>query len=388
MKSTALLLLIPLLAGCGKQPAPPPPQPQAVTVAAPERREVTIYREFPATLVGNRTVEIRARVRGVLSVDPQAPDYDGRIVEKGAPLFVIEPEPYLQSVRADEAAVGRTTAARDLADKRYQRVNRAGQTRAVSELEVEIAAAELAETEAAVNQAKAKLEESRITAGYTRIAAPFSGRMSRLEVDPGNLVGATESTLLATIIDESPMYAEFEVPERSLLRFLEQRSQGAEAPQDSGAKLRLKLADGSIHGSPGEIIYLDNQVDPSTRTAKVRASFPNPDAALAAGLYGLVGYPTGPDPADPTVSEALLVPSASVLRDLGGSFVWIIDDQNVVRRRAVEPGAAIEAPTVDPNAPRRMQTVILKGLEGSEQVIVSGLQRAREGATVDPQPEN
>lgn len=386
MKRLILLLLPALLVGCGKKSTAPAPPALPVTVAKPAKREVTVYREFPATLVGSREIDIRARVRGILSLAGNLPGFDpefaGNVVRKDQPLFVIEPEPYAQATRAAEAAVAQAEATRDLAGKRFARIQRASNSNAVSELDVEIAAAELAQAEAAVSQASANLEEAKINQGYTVIRAPVTGRISRLFVDPGNLVGATESTLLATIIDDSSMLAYFEVPERPLIRYFGLRSEkeGEAAPYQ--AKIRLKLADGSIYPETGSIDYLENQVDPSTRTAKVRAVFANPDARLSSGLYGLVGYPGGPNPDDPTVSEAILVPSVAILRDLEGDFVWVVDDQNVVVRRKVETGDAVEAP----GTPRTMETVILSGLDGTENVIVSGLQRARAGATVTPQP--
>ncbi|MCH7227272.1 efflux RND transporter periplasmic adaptor subunit [Haloferula sp. A504] len=385
MKRLVLILPLLLLAGCGKKAEAPTPQPLPVTVAPPSKREVVVYREFPSTLVGAQEIEIRARVRGTLSLAADVPDFAGKRVQKGAPLFVIEPEPYEQQSLAAQAAVDRAVAARDLARKRYERVQRAAQTNAVSEIDVEIAAAELAETEAAISQAEASLEEAKINEGYTAIEAPISGRMSRLMVDPGNLVGATDSTLLATIIDDSEILAYFEVPEREALRYFELRDSGA-AEKVYQKEIRLKLADGSIHAQTGRIDYIENKVDPATRTVKVRAVFPNESGALNSGIYGLIGYPAGPDPTNPTATEALLVPSAAILRDLGGNYVWVVDEDNIVRRRPVDAGDAVEKPVTDPNMPRTLETVVTKGLDGTEKVIISGLQRAREGAPVTPVP--
>jgi len=377
------LLIIPacLLAACGEKNDTPPPQPLPVTVATPEKREVIVHREFPSTLVGAQEIEIRARVSGILSLAPEAPDFAGRRIAQGAPLFVIEPEPYAQQTRAAQAAVDRATAARDLARKRFDRVSRASQTQAVSEIDVEIASAELAETEAAISQAAAELEKAKINEGYTTITAPISGRMSRLLVDPGNFVGTGGPTHLATIIDDSVMHAYFEVPERIAIQYFEKRDNN-EALQVYEKPIRLKLADGTIHTHPGRIDYIENQVDPATRTATVRAVFDNPDGALTSGLYGLVGYPTGPEPGTPSVTQGILVPAVAVLRDLGGNFVWTVDDNNIVHRRPVTTGAAVESTT----EPRSLQTVILNGLDGTEKVIIAGLQRAREGAPVTPVP--
>ncbi|MEM9236982.1 MAG: efflux RND transporter periplasmic adaptor subunit, partial [Verrucomicrobiota bacterium] len=273
-----------------------------------------------------------------------------------------------------------------LAQKRYERVAKAAKTRAVSEIDVEIAAAEVSQSAASVSQAVAQLDEAKINAGYTRITAPISGRLSQSLVDPGNLVGATESTLLTTIIDDSRIRAFFEVPERDMIRYLGERALEGGVEHFADREMRLVLANGTIYDKFGTIDFIDNTIDPSTRTAKVRALFPNKEAKLSSGLYGLVGFPAGPDPNDPHVTSGLLVPSVAVLRDLGGDFVWIVDEQNTVRRRGVEAGASVEKPVTDENALKERETVIVKGLDGSENVIVAGLQRARDGAIVQPMP--
>lgn len=378
-----VILPVALLAACGEKTEAPKPQPLPVTVDQPAKREVMVHQEFPATLVGTQEIQIHARVQGILSLHPDAPEFAGRKVAEGTPLFQIEPETYQQATREAEAMLDRASAARDLAEKRLARMQGAGA--GVSALQVEVAEAELDEARAAESEARARVEKARINEGYTVINAPVTGRMSRLLVDPGNLVGTGGATHLATIIDDSTMLAYFEVPERTAIKYFEKRDND-EALQVYEKPIRLKLADGTIYPKPGRIDYIENQVDAATRTAKVRAFFPNPDGALSSGLYGLVGYPTGPEPGNPTVTEGLLVPSVAVLRDLGGSFVWVVDENDIVRRRTVTTGAAVEKPVTDPNAPRILETVILHGLEGGEKVIVSGLQRAREGAPVTPIP--
>ena len=122
---------------------------------------------------------------------------------------------------------------------------------------------------------------------------------------------------------------------------------------------------------------------PAACTADVRAVFPNPDGKLASGLYGLVGYPSVfPNSRQP---NSVLVPAVSILRDLAGDFVWALDENNVVRRRGVESGTTVPRPASDPNAVPQRDMIILKGLTKEDRVIVSGLQRAREGATVAPE---
>ncbi len=383
MKPVILLALaVAAAASCKKAADPVAPPPAPVTVAAPVSRELVVYRDFPATLAALNKIEINARVFGVLE---QATFTEGGPVEAGAPLFEIERAPYELAVAAAQADLERAEAAELLAEQRKTRFS--GADGAISKLDVEEAVAGLAQATASVNQARAELENARLELGYTKIVAPVSGRMSRVLVDVGNLVGGSQPTHLATIVDDSQIYAYFDVPERALIAFYDRRGESETGVEHLDEKaVRLTLADGRTYEETGKIDFLDNQVDPGSRTAQARAVFPNPQGKLSPGLYGLVGFPAGPDPGDPTVTTALLVPSVAVLRDLGGDFVWVVDDSNTVRRTPVEAGASVEKTPDDPERPRERETVILRGLEGSERIIVAGLQRARDGAVVAPQP--
>lgn len=352
-----------------------------VTVAKPVTRDVIVYKNFPATLEGAAEIEIRARVKGKLEAIYFK---DGDVVEKGAKLFLIEPDTYALAKTAANADLLQAQASELLAQSRYKRVKKASLTNAVSEIDVEVAAAELSQARASVSQAKARLDNAILDHSYTTITAPVKGRMSRALVDTGNLVGNTDATLLTTIIDDSKIRAYFEVPERAMIRYLGERALEGGIERFKDKPIRLELADGSVYESTGTINFIDNKIDSSTRTAKVRAIFPNPKAKLSSGLYGLVGFPAGPDPDDARKTEAILIPAVAVLRDLGGDFVWIVDKTNTVRRRAIETGDTVEKPNTDPKMARERETVVVRGLDGSEDVIVAGLQRARDGAVVAP----
>jgi len=364
----SIMILALLAAGCGKKNefvAPPPPP---VTVAAPEVRDVTVFKTFPGTLEGIAQVEIRARVPGVLE---KRFFEDGQLVKKGAPLFQIEQAPYKAAVTSAEGNLAKAVANRDLAKANRMRLEKAFATRAVSEIEVLVAKAEEAEAEAAITQAKADLDKARISLSYTEIKAPVEGRLSRALVDTGNLVGTGEATLLTTLIDDVKIRAYFEISERSIQPYLDTRPRPGttetELKTQEDFEVRLELTDKTIYNHPGKLDFIDNKIDPATRTIHVRAEFPNPDGRIGAGMFAQVGLPF-------LVKQAKLVPQVAILRDLAGPYVWIVDPANIVRRQGIKTGASIEG-----------MTIVTEGLEGKERVIVAGVQRAREGGEVAPE---
>ncbi|MFC4993789.1 efflux RND transporter periplasmic adaptor subunit [Rubritalea tangerina] len=360
------------LSQCGPKNefAPPPPPP--VTVSTPIVADQTVYVSFPATLAGVSEVEIRARVRGVLE---QSFFEEGKKVEKGAKLFLIEQAPYQATLAASKADVDRANASLALAQANLGRLRRAG-PRAVSELDIETAEAEVANAQAMVRQAEAKLDSAEIDLSYTDIQSPVSGRMSRRLVDLGNLVGNGEPTLLTRVVDEKSIRAYYDVPERIMLEYYRRRSEDKDISEHLN-KVRLELADGTIYEHLGVIDFIDNKVNESTRTALVRSVFPNPEGELSSGLFARVGYPQ-------EHKDAIMVPSVSVLKDIGGTYVWVVDEKNTVSRRGVTTGPTVQRQQADKNAVPVRDTIITAGLEASDKVIVSGLQRARDGATVTP----
>jgi len=319
-------------------------------------------------LTGIAEVEIRARVRGILE---KCFFEAGELVKTGTPLFLIEQGPYKAAVTEAEGNLAQARADYDLSKANRMRIENAFKTKAVSEIEVLSAKANEAKAQAAVVQAEATLEDARIDLSYTEIKAPVDGRLSRALVDTGNLVGSGEPTLLTTLVDDAKIRAYFEIGEREVLPYLDKRprpgSDDKELRFKNDTKVQLELTDGSIYEHPGELDFVDNRIDPTTRTVKIRAEFPNPEGKLAAGMFAEVGLPF-------PIPQAMLVPRAAILRDLAGEYVWVVDEENIVRRNGVETGPSIED-----------TVVVTKGLKGQERIIVAGLQRAREGGKVAPE---
>jgi len=366
LRSTAaLLVLITVASACQKAPevvAPPPPE---VTVATPEVRDVTVHHEFVGSTEAFKSVEIRARVQGFLhrmSFEPSS------FVRRGQLLFVIEQEPF--EAQRDRAAAGLKAAEAGLArsESDLERLEQAVATNAVSQQEVTRARAERDQASAGLLQAEAELTNAQIQLDYTTIESPIDGMVSRNYVDVGNLVGAGETTLLTTVRDIDPIYAYFEVSERYMARILEQRG-GHQNPGEGEVLPATLLLEETGLEIEGTIDSLENTVDAATGTIRIRGVFPNPDAKIFPGFFVRVRLP------GEFLEGALLVDEAALGTDLGGRYLLIVGEDNVVERRYIEPGP-LQADKA---------RVILGGLDAGEHYITEGLQRARPGMPVTPQ---
>lgn len=357
--SAVLGLGMTLSVGCSKQNEFQPPPPPSVTVQQPQMNDVIVYNEFPGRTVPSDSADIRARVRGYLkSIEFE----DGQRVEEGDLLFTIEPEEYQAAVQAAEAQLKQAEAAVELADARLTRINEAWETKAVAEVDKLTAEAEQQAAQAGVAAAQAVLENARLSLSYTELRAPFDGRTGERALSVGNLVGNGESTLLTTLVAESPIYVYFTVDERSLLQIKDPGFKNRSLEDLPPVKLRL--ADGSIHDEEGRIVYRDSEIDPDTGTLQARAVFPNEDIKLIAGLYGKIMIPEN-------YEDALLIPDVAIQRDLSGSFVLIVNAEGKVESRYIEFGAQVDT-----------MRIIEDGLTAEDTVIVKGLQRARPGIAV------
>lgn len=367
MAALKLVIVLPALAfsacGGGKNEFVPAPPPE-VTVAKPQQRDVTTYMEFPGRTSPYRTVEIRARVQGFLE---KRAFEQGQPVKKGDLLFTIEPESFQAAVEAAEGDLASAQADLELSTTDRAMKEKAGQTNAISKLDVEKSRANEKAAAAAVKVAQAALADAKINLSYTKITAPEPGRTSRALVDIGNLVGSGDSTLLTTIINDSIMYAYFEVNERIILPYLGQREKAGGKDEkrirDHG-KVRLRLGNGEEFAEDGIIDFVDNKVDANTGTIQLRGRFDNSGAELVSGLFVRVLIPQ-------EKKAAILVPRQAIQRDMQGDFVLVVNEENVVERRNVTATEVVDG-----------NKIIEKGLKATERVIVQGLQRAREGITV------
>jgi RND family efflux transporter MFP subunit len=354
------------VAGCGKQPTVAPAKPIEVLFANPVTRSVTEYEEFTGRTEAVRTVELRARVTGYLD---KAYFKDGADVKEGDELFEIDPRTY--SAEVDRAAANLSVNEAHLTriETDYQRDLVLLKQQALSQEEFDRVVGDRAEATAAVRVAKAGLAVAKLNLGFTKVMAPVSGRISRTMIDPGNLVKADE-TMLTTIVTRDPIYAYFDVDERTLLRLRRLVQEGKrKSSRETTIPLDIGLTDEDGFSMTGSIDFVDNRLVSNTGTLRVRGLIPNPKGLLSPGLFVRVRMPVG------EAKASIMIPEQSLGTDQGQKFIYVVDDKNVVQYRKVKIGAMQDG-----------LRVIEQGVGPGERIVVSGLQRVRPGVTVDPKP--
>lgn len=354
----ALTLLITI--GCtpsNEFQAPPPPE---VEVQTPKRETVTVYNRFPGRVVAHDDVDIRARVMGFLKTIEFT---DGQRVAAGDLLFTIEPEQYESQVSAAQAQLAQAKAALKLGEATLRRNQEAASSGAVSEVDVETAVANRDSAAASVMAAEAALEKAELDLSYTKIYSPFAGRVARRSLSVGNLVGAGESTLLTTVVVEAPIDVFFNVDERTLMPLLREGI-GTTEQKKAAPPVKLELADGVQHTEDGIIDYSDPEIDPDTGTLRARAVFVNEHVNLVPGMFGNILLPRESE-------NAILVPDLAIQRDMSGAYVLAVNAEGLVESKYVQRGDLVGT-----------DRIITEGLDGTEQVIVNGIQRARPGIPV------
>ena len=361
-----LSVLSTVIGGCAQQPPPLSLPPLVVTISQPIERQVVDHDEYTGRTTAVEEVEVRARVSGYLV---KVNFTEGAEVPKGELLFQIDPRPFQATLDAAKRQVALWEAKRARAEADVARNQRLLPKGAASQKDLDNSISDLGEARAEIQSAQAAIEQATLSLEFTRITAPISGRISRTSITEGNLVTA-DTTLLTTIVSMHPMYAYFDVDERSMLHYQQlARERKRQSAREARVPVLLKLANEEGFPHEGIIDFIDNRVDPTTGTIRTRGVFPNTNRVLTPGLFVRVRIP-GSD-----TYTALLVADRTLGTDQGQKYVWIVNEQNVVEYRVVTPGS------LQSDGLR----VIQAGLKPDEWVIVNGLQRARPGVTVVPQ---
>ncbi|MFQ3786753.1 efflux RND transporter periplasmic adaptor subunit [Halomonas sp. A29] len=358
-----------LLAACGQeenpqaQQAAPERQPHPVEVVAIARQDIALEKSYPSMLRSDDEVTLVARITGILEQRHFEP---GEQVERGQPLFSIEPDVYQATVNQHQANLQSAQAELSRAQRDAERFERLLSQNSVSQQQVDQARADLGVARAAVAQAEAALASSRIDLEYAEVTAPVSGVIGLAQVNVGNLV--SPGSVLATITPLDPLEVRFQLPQRDAFELRRQLADGnvesirgvLEAPGGSGAASQTLS---------GRLDFLGSRVDERTSTVQASATFPNPDALVLPGqfarisLEGLKRF------------DVLAVPEIAITQGLMGPQVFVLDEDDVARARTVELGE-VAGPW----------QIIRGGLEPGERVVVGDPAGIDPGTPIDPQP--
>jgi RND family efflux transporter MFP subunit len=343
--------------------APPPPK---VDVAVPLQRDITRYLEATGNTAPIKTVDLVARVQGVLqSINYQ----DGTFVKEGTTLFTIEPETYKLKLEQAQAAEAGAQASLKQAEADFKRQSDLVARQAVSQATLDQSTSSRDNAQANLQQAQVNTRIAAVNYGYTNVVAPFDGIVSAHLVSVGELVGAASPTQLATIVQLDPIYVNFNVNEQDVLRIRADALRRGLTPDDlRQVPIEVGLQTESGYPHKGKLDYAAPTINQSTGTLAVRGVLPNPARVLLPGYYVRVRVPYDQQ------QNALLVPDVALGSDQAGRYVLVVNNENAVEQRKVRTGPS-----------EGDLRVIESGLKPDDRVVVAGLLRAIPGQKVDPQ---
>ena len=333
---------------------------QQLPVVRLKEQTTDLQREYVGQINANRNVEIYARVKGYLE---QIYVDEGESVKKGQTLFRINDEEYkVESARAKalhQSAIAEAKAA----ELEVSRLKLLVDKKIISNIEWEVAEANLLAARAKIEQADAAQTNANIHLARTRIRAPFSGTINRIPYKSGSLID--EGTQLTTISDTRTVYVYFKVSENEYLEFIKARRENIGG---NGGVVRLELADGSLFPEKGQIQTMEGEFDESTGSIAFRAQFPNPGGLLKHGSSGNILLTN-------TVSDAILVPQKAVFEIQDKSYVYVVDSTNQVNMRSFVPKSRFHD-----------YYVVRSGLDAGDRIVYEGIQALKDGVKIKPKP--
>jgi multidrug efflux system membrane fusion protein len=334
-------------------------QPIPVLAATATRKDMPIYLDGLGTVQAYNTVTLHSMVDGpLISVNFK----EGQEVRKGDVLAQIDPRNYQAAL--DHASAKKAQDEAQLANARLDlvRYQKLAATNYTSTQQADTQKALVAQLEAQVRQDQAQIDTARTNLSYTSVASPIDGRTGIRQVDPGNIVHASDANGLVVLTQMQPISIVFTLPQQNLPAVAQAMQRGAPTvlayPQVATGSAGRVL-------DTGDLTVLDNLVDPTTGTIKLKATFPNADSRLWPG--GFVGVRLQVN----TAKEAIVVPPAAVQRGPRGAYVFVIGEGDTVKRQAVTIGYEDE-----------QASIVTEGLNGGERVVVDGASRLSDGTKV------
>lgn len=352
------------LGGCKGDRKPPEMPPMDVLVTEVKEHDVPVYKEWVATTDGYVNAQIRAKVQGYLL----SRDYkEGSVVTAGQLLFQLDPRQFKAALDQAEADVARNQAMLLKSKQDVARYTPLAAEGAVSQKELDDAIQAMEANQAAVDAAKAAVEQARLNLGWTHITSPITGIAGIAVAQVGDLIG--EATQLTTVSQLEPIKVYFPISEQEYLSVAQRVNAVEEGKEKPKPILEMTLSDGKLYPHKGTIDVANRQVDVRTGTIQIQALFPNPDNILRPGQFGRVRATVD------TLHNAMIIPQRAVADVQGQYQVAVVGADNVVEIRPVVLG---EKTGTD--------WVVKSGLKDGDKIVAEGLQKIRNGMKVNPKP--
>jgi len=334
--------------------APPAP---TVILHTVEKADLAVSREYIGRVEPIQTVSLLPQISGTIE---EVHFKEGSMVKEGQLLLTIDSKRYATTVALRKAELAKAEANLDRASKYLNRL-KAADPRSVSATDLDQAESDVLQNRAAVEQAKASLQLAQIDLGYTRIAAPISGKAGKVNFTRGNYVTPSSGTL-TSIVQMDPVRVTFSLPDRDYLDQFE-AFRSAENVYDAA----IRLPNGDAYPEKGTRDFEDNVMDAKTGTITVALRFKNDRGALVPGSMVRVSV-------KPVTSRTVpVIPQEAILADSAGDFVYVVDGENMAHKRPVRLGAAFGR-----------VSEVASGLEPGERIILLGLQSVRPEMKVSP----
>ncbi len=360
-----LFVVVLLFFSCEKKENANQTQPLSIKVVIVQPKTIPIYKEFVGQIYGERDIPIRARVEGFLE---EIHFKEGSRVVKGQLLYVIDSDPYLQKVVAQESVVSQAETLLIQTESDLLRIKPLAEIDAVSMRELDMAQAQRDVAISALNAEKANLKLAEINLSYANIYAPMDGVIGKTLAREGEFVGRDPNpVILNTISEIKNIRVQFFLSENEYLLMAREYLNNPEREKDK-SEIELILSDGSLYGSKGEIDFIDRNIDASTGAILVQATFPNPNRLIKPGQFARVKVKIKDE------KNALLVPQKSVTELQGQYSVLVVDSENKVQTNQVKIGEKIGD-----------MWIISEGLNEGDKLIIEGLQKVRSGMEVIPE---
>ena len=336
--------------------------PKAVQTINPLTIDVYTESDSAGRVEAKYSVDIVARINGWLQ---KSYFEEGDKVKKGQPLFLIEPDQYQNLVNTAAANVRQAQAALTNAEKELTRAQELVKSDYVSKSYYDQALATRDSSRAALDAAKAQLADAKLNLSYTKITSPVDGKIGKIIITEGNLVN-TATGPIARVVSTSPIYVLFNLKSSEFLKLKKNDT----SDDFANMEVKLQLADGTIFDEVGKIEYVGNEVNPTTGTIDLRATFENANELLVPGDFVSVMVKST------TPRQTLAVPQSAALNDAQGYYVWTIGEENRVVRKNIKVSQEVNK-----------NWVVEEGLEATDVVVAKGLQSIRmPGQVVVPTP--